>query len=796
MAFRLNNNLRIEVLVFAQTTMICLRICFLVVILSLHSAQVAGQAPKLSKSYILDSLNRSLRLSKPDTDRVMIFLHLSDPEGEMYSYAKSDVNLDTAIYYMKQAESLSDSINFKRGKWHLAMKWAYVSFKRGEIKKQKEYLLKAIAIARDMKSTKTELIGWVQLSAYHKSQNELEESIRCLEEKLRLARRDTSLRAEGSSLASLAQRYMDLGDNDRALRYASAAMAAHKKEGWKDFDDLYYLFAAINERAGNYAEALKYIVQAIESVKEERYYRPLCTYYLRLGLIYDQLEQPDEALLAYDKSLRLATETGNKLGIFYALHSTVKVLIKLGRPERALELINETNKVITADDYIQHFQLDLAMVEYDISQRKYADAEKKLLSIIKENNPTLSDKDRIILYRRTSDLYSAMGNFGKARVYLDKSTSINSGVISLKMVTADHLAYFKLDSAQGKFLEAIRHYQKYKYLNDSIFNDTKSKQIANLQIQFETKEKEKNIDLLKKENEIQHATLQQKEFERNAFIVGAILLLMMIFFIYNRFRVKQRTNRLLESKQVEINAKNQALKKALIEKDFLIADKESLLKNKDSLLEEKEWLLKEIHHRVKNNLQVITGLLTSQAFYLEDGKALSAIQESQHRVHAMSLIHQKLYQSDKIESVDMKEYIQEVVEYLADAFRNNRVDFNLDIDEIKLDAALAVPLGLIINEALTNCLKYAFENTQDGVIFIALKLLSDQTYSLTISDNGKGLPKDFSIIQSRSLGMSLMDGLSNQLGGTLMVENQDGLTLRVLFSTSMINAHATHAILQ
>ncbi|HEY5825126.1 MAG TPA: histidine kinase dimerization/phosphoacceptor domain -containing protein [Cyclobacteriaceae bacterium] len=776
--------------------MIFFRVFFLAAILSTLPSFVKSQPSKLSKSYILDSLNRSLRLSKPDSTRVLILLYLSDPEVKMYSYAKGDVNLDTASYYLKRAESLSDSINYKGGKWHVAMKWAYVSFKRGELQKQKEYLLKAVAIGRDMKSTETESIAWHQLSSYHKNQNELEESIRCLEENLRLARLDTTLRAEGGTLATLARRYMDLGNNELAMRYASEAMVASTKEGWKEFNNLYFLFAEINEYSGNYAEALRYIVLAIESVKEVRFYRPLCTYYLHLGLIYDQLEQPDEALLAYEKALQLATETGNKVIIFDALHNAVSVLIKLKRPERALQLIQETNNVSTPDTYIQHFRLDLAIIECDIAQRKYAVAEKTLLRILKDNNSTLSDKDKIILYCKTSDLYSAMGNFGKARIYLDKSTTINSGVVSLKMAAAEHLAYFKLDSAQGNFLEAIKQYQKYKYLNDSIFNDTKSKQIASLQIQFETKEKEKNIDLLKKENEIQQASLQQKEFERNAFIVGGVLLLMVIFFIYNRFRIKQRTNLLLESKQVEINAKNQALNKALIEKDFLIADKESLLKNKDLLLEEKEWLLKEIHHRVKNNLQVITGLLTSQAFYLEDGKALSAIQESQHRVHAMSLIHQKLYQSDKMESLDIKEYIQEVVEYLTDAFRNNRVDFNLDIDEIKLDAALAVPLGLLVNEALTNCLKYAFDIDQNGKVSISLKHFSDQTYSLTISDNGRGLPDDFDLVQSRSLGMSLMNGLSNQLGGTLVIENRKGLTLNVLFTTSMINSYATQANLK
>ncbi|WP_317198243.1 sensor histidine kinase, partial [Hymenobacter terricola] len=123
---------------------------------------------------------------------------------------------------------------------------------------------------------------------------------------------------------------------------------------------------------------------------------------------------------------------------------------------------------------------------------------------------------------------------------------------------------------------------------------------------------------------------------------------------YSRYRVKQRSTALLEIQQREINQQNQALEQVLGEKDELLGEK-------DGLLEEKEWMLKEIHHRVKNNLQIISSLLSRQSHYLRDAPALAAIRESQNRVQAMALIHQKLYQSDSLARVNMQDYTREIV---------------------------------------------------------------------------------------------------------------------------------------
>jgi len=261
--------------------------------------------------------------------------------------------------------------------------------------------------------------------------------------------------------------------------------------------------------------------------------------------------------------------------------------------------------------------------------------------------------------------------------------------------------------------------------------------------------------------------LQESELKKSKLLnylsIGSLfLLLITIGLLYNRYRLKQRNNIKLEIKEKEINKANANLR---------------------HLLEEKEWLLKEIHHRVKNNLQTVISLLNSQSAYLDDDMAISAIKNSQHRIHSMSLIHQKLYNSENISTINMPNYIKELVEYLKDSFTlGQRIRFELKIDSLELDVAHAVPLGLILNEAITNSIKYAFPENRTGMIYVTLEGTSENKYLLTISDNGIGFDADISAKKINSFGMSLIKGLSDDLDAKFSLENNNGTILKIEFA--------------
>jgi two-component sensor histidine kinase len=265
------------------------------------------------------------------------------------------------------------------------------------------------------------------------------------------------------------------------------------------------------------------------------------------------------------------------------------------------------------------------------------------------------------------------------------------------------------------------------------------------------------------------------------------LLLLLLGVIYNRYRLKRRSNQLLEDRQQEIDQKNRHLSQLLGEKDSLLGEKDVLLAGQERLLAEKERLLKEIHHRVKNNLQVVMSLLNSQADALQDGAALSAIQESQHRVQAMALIHQKLYQAQGVARIPMHDYIEEVVAYLHDSYCLKQLaHFELEVEPIELDVTQAVPLGLIINEAITNAFKYAFPDGRSGTVALRLHRHGEDTYQLTVADDGVGLPANYDPSQSRSLGMTLLHGFSGQLGGELTITSPPGLTINLVFQEEQL----------
>jgi len=219
------------------------------------------------------------------------------------------------------------------------------------------------------------------------------------------------------------------------------------------------------------------------------------------------------------------------------------------------------------------------------------------------------------------------------------------------------------------------------------------------------------------------------------------------------------------------------------------ADLDRLNKEKADLLVDREWLMKEIHHRVKNNLQIVISLLNTQLAYLKQGNAFDAVKESQHRMQSISMVHQKLYQSENLAGVGMKPYITDLVSYLSDNIDNKeRIAFKLEIFDVDFDAATAVPIGLILNEAITNSLKYGFPNAKEnGLITIKLLNYEGIRYELYIGDNGVGDKTIEEFAEAKSLGMSLIRGLSKQIKGVLKIENTNGFVVSIIFNHEHID---------
>ncbi|MFS0518046.1 sensor histidine kinase [Nostoc sp. UIC 10607] len=202
-------------------------------------------------------------------------------------------------------------------------------------------------------------------------------------------------------------------------------------------------------------------------------------------------------------------------------------------------------------------------------------------------------------------------------------------------------------------------------------------------------------------------------------------------------------------------------------------------------LQEKEVLLKEIHHRVKNNLQIISSLLNLQAEYLKDNQALEVFKDSQNRIESMALIHEKLYQSQDLARINFADYIQDLVTNLFYSYNvnSNSITLKMKVEEVFLAIDAAIPCGLIINELISNSLKYAFPERELGEICIDFCSIEPNLFTLTISDNGVGLAQDFDFQATESLGLRLVKGLTQQLQGNIDFISDNGVKYKIQFST-------------
>jgi PAS domain S-box-containing protein len=222
-------------------------------------------------------------------------------------------------------------------------------------------------------------------------------------------------------------------------------------------------------------------------------------------------------------------------------------------------------------------------------------------------------------------------------------------------------------------------------------------------------------------------------------------------------------------------------------KKFILVDADitpskNLQQQIEASLKEKDVLLKEIHHRVKNNLQIIISLLNLQSGYIKDETTLKAVKDGQSRVRSMALVHEKFYQSDTVTEIDFGEYLKKLCQFLYQSYgdKTDRVEVVIKGEQILLDMDTAMPCALLVNEIVSNSYKYAFPGQKSGTILIEMKKTSGKAV-LAISDNGVGFPADYDFEKSESLGMQLVQALSSQIDGDLKVSQENGSSFEVTF---------------
>ncbi len=282
-----------------------------------------------------------------------------------------------------------------------------------------------------------------------------------------------------------------------------------------------------------------------------------------------------------------------------------------------------------------------------------------------------------------------------------------------------------------KYKDAYEAFSKYDKLKNEFFTIESDQRISLLQTEFELAQKDSTI-------EIQETQLKKLGTRQTLITIIASLLLLFLMLLYKMVQTNRSKNKLLQKQN-----------------------------------KEKEFLLKEIHHRVKNNLEIVSSLLALQSAEVKNPKVLEAMQKSQHRVHSMSMIHQKLYQGKSLSRIDMKEYFINLGQYIVDSFgEEDRIKIQCDMERIELDVDMAIPIGLIVNELVTNSLKYAFPKNINGLIVIRLAEQESQL-QLMVSDNGIG-KKYKNKTGGTGFGTQLIQLLTKQLDGKMTLVKDKG----------------------
>lgn len=503
---------------------------------------------------------------------------------------------------------------------------------------------------------------------------------------------------------------------------------------------------------GKFGEPLRYIRQTIKVAETCRDSIGWALFYGRLAFLYDSEGDQKEGLKMAQQSISRFIIDRNP-AVYNILTLVINYMHQEGRANEALGLVESISKKVNtpvsiSDMFFYHHLLSSCYTYLD----KFDSAKMHIKKI--DSLETIAETIRGPLRRGVVNEHYALvflkeGQYQKAKEYLEKHFTITSyGHHALMNDLNIYRMLIATDSALGNKESEIAHYKEYTKLLDSNFSVTKIRQAEELQVLYETQEKENQIAALNQQ-------AKQTKLIKNLTITATVAALIIAALLYRQSRLRKKNNTIITQQNKQLQ----------------------------DLLTDKEWLLKEIHHRVKNNLQIIMSLLNSQSVYIDNDAALTAIHDSQRRVQAISLIHQKLYQSENTSSIAMPQYIDELVSYLRDSFdTGNRILFEQDIAPLNLDVTQAIPLGLIINEGVVNAIKYAFPNGQKGKVNISLQHDGPEYLLLNITDTGVGLPADLDIQEHNSLGFSLVRGLTKQLNGNFTVKTNGGMHIMIRFS--------------
>jgi two-component system, sensor histidine kinase PdtaS len=528
---------------------------------------------------------------------------------------------------------------------------------------------------------------------------------------------------KGDAYICLALAYYYHGQYDSAILFNESALSNYEENNKREGVARSLINNGIfQKKLSNYKQAVEYYYKAATLYEQLRLDEPLSSCWNSMANCYSAMEEWNKALMFNRKALAIRIKLQDERLIAQSMNNIGDVFRAVGQYDSATHYLTASFDYKKNDKDSSSLILLLQNLGYTyFKQKEFNKAEALYERAINISEAYGHREETALGYNDLAELFISQGIYDRAAQALDKSATMAIEMKTPEILKDNYKLRYIMHEKRSQWNEALHYRDKYDVLKDSLFTLEMNKSIAELEIKYQTEQREKDINALKLRSQLQQENAAQQATIIYTLAGGALLLLSLAVLAYSRYRLKNKANK-------RIN-----------------------------------MLMREMHHRVKNNLQMLSGLFSWQASLTEDVQAKIAIRDSEVRVEAMNLLHQSLYLKEDITQVNMVEFMDKLVENLKVFYDYKAVELSCHVNNIHLDADKAIPIGLIVNELVSNAYKYAFQDKK-GIIQVRLDVDQSGYLVLIVKDNGK--PLDSETAQSsrpKAFGLSMVSILAAQL---------------------------------
>ncbi len=562
---------------------------------------------------------------------------------------------------------------------------------------------------------------------------------------LKLAEKFNDEEEKALILRDIGQFYIMTGSFDTAIDSLKKAWEiAGKNDLTKLIGEIKSNIGVAYDYKGDYEIAIDYYSKALEDFLILCDTLSMATVYLNIGIVYEEMYKAEEAIDYYNRALQISQLKKDKENIAVILNNLGVVYMDLKMElskaldyfQQALSLFNELgHKWGISNIYNNIGEIYEGNNKYQLAIESY----KKALAINEENDEKQGIANSL---RNLGNVYSKIHDYDKALSYLLRGVEISKQIGFNKNLLEVYGVISEVYDKQGTYKEALEYNRLYTSLKDSMMNESIQEKLLDFQTKYETEKKNSEIAQLKLDKLEQLSRLKHQHLINYSLLLGFVLISAFVAILLYYYNLKKKANR------------------------------------------EKEILIREIHHRVKNNLQTISSLLSLQNNYIADHAIKNIVKESQSRVKSMALIHQLLYQQEIGSKIDFDKYMHQLCQEIASGFGNtsDKIECSVQCEKIHLDIDTAIPIGLIANELFINAYKHAFRGIEkEGKITVQILQHPGNKYVFTFQDNGIGLPDNITIENSDTLGLKLVHILVKQIKGVLNCRVESGTEFVIVF---------------